>query len=343
MIRPDLAAIPAYVPGTSDPEALKLSSNEVAGQPLPAAAEAMAKAAITGNRYPDMGTTQLRTALGKHLGVDPGNIAVGCGSSALCQQLAQATSTPENNIVFPWRSFEAYPIFCRIAGAEPRPVPLLDDGHLDLHTIASTIDERTSLVYLCSPNNPSGAVVTRAEFDDFMARVPAHVTVALDEAYVEFNRDPDAVNGCDVWREHDNVLCLRTFSKAYGLAGVRIGYAFGHRDLIDAVNKVGVPFQVSAIAQAGALASLHHSDELLARLEDTVEVRDEVADRIGAARSQANFVWLPAEKCEREPADIAADLARRGVLVRAFPEGLRVTVTNCEEANEFLSAWDAVT
>ena len=343
MIRPDLANIPSYVPGTSDPEALKLSSNEVAGQPLPAAAEAMAQAAMHGNRYPDMGTTQLRTALGKHLSVDPGNIAVGCGSSALCQQLAQATSTPENNIVFPWRSFEAYPIFCRIAGAEPRPVPLLDDGHLDLHTIASTIDERTSLVYLCSPNNPSGAVVTRAEFDDFMARVPDHVTVALDEAYVEFNRDPDAVNGCDVWREHDNVLCLRTFSKAYGLAGVRIGYAFGHRELIDAVNKVGVPFQVSAIAQAGALASLHHSDELLARLEDTIEVRDEVADRIGAARSQANFVWLPAEKCSREPAAIAADLARRGVLVRAFPEGLRVTVTDREEADEFLSAWDAVT
>lgn len=342
MIRPDLAAIPAYVPGTSDPEALKLSSNEVAGQPLPAAAEAIAQAAHHSNRYPDMGALALREALARHLGTEPDNIAVGCGSSALCQQLAQATSAPGNNIVFPWRSFEAYPIFCRIAGAEPRPVPLLDDGHHDLPSIIRSIDEHTSLVFLCSPNNPSGTVITKDEFADFMDHIPEHVTVALDEAYFEFNRDPDAVNGQDIWREHDNVLCLRTFSKAYGLAGVRVGYAFGNRELVQAVNKVGVPFQVSAVAQAGAIASLAHSEELLARVEDTVEVRDEVAQRIGTYESQANFVWLPAEKLGRTPGEIAQDLAKRGVLVRAFDEGIRVTVTNREEAEEFLSAWDAI-
>ena len=340
MIRRDLDAIPAYVPGKTDPEALKLSSNEVAGTPLPAAAEAMAKAAAGGNRYPDMGAASLKLALARHLGVEVENIAVGCGSSALCQQLAQATSTPENNIVFPWRSFEAYPIFCRITGAEPRPVPLIDGAH-DLERMLSLIDDSTSLIFLCSPNNPTGAVISTADFHAFMARVPDHVTVALDEAYFEFNRDPQAVNGQEVWRDYPNVVCLRTFSKAYGLAGVRVGYAFGTPDLIAAVDKVGVPFQVSAVAQAGALASLQHSDELLARVEDTIDVRDDVAERIGAQHSQANFVWVPFD----DPADASrtADLlAQRGVLVRAFPEGLRVTVTNREESDEFLSAWDSL-
>ena len=340
MIRRDLDAIPAYVPGKTDPEALKLSSNEVAGVPLPAAAEAMAQAAAGGNRYPDMGAVALKRALANHLGVDPANVAVGCGSSALCQQLAQATSTPENNIIFPWRSFEAYPIFCRISGAEPRPVPLIDGAH-DLNQMLSRIDDSTSLIFLCSPNNPTGAVISAADFHSFMAQVPEHVTVALDEAYFEFNRDEQAVNGQDVWRDYSNLICLRTFSKAYGLAGVRVGYAFGNPELIAAVDKVGVPFQVSALAQAGAIASLEHSDELLARVEDTIDVRDEVAERIGAAHSQANFVWVPFEDPERAPA-IADRLARHGVLVRAFPEGLRITVTNREETDEFLSAWDAL-
>lgn len=340
MIRRDLDAIPAYVPGKTDPHALKLSSNEVAGAPLPAAAEAMAKAAMQGNRYPDMGAVSLRRALARHLGVEDGNVAVGCGSSALCQQLAQATSTDGNNIIFPWRSFEAYPIFCRIAGAEPRPVPLVDGSH-DLERMLSLIDASTSLVFLCSPNNPTGAVLSTADFRAFMARVPEHVTVALDEAYFEFNRDPDAVNGQEVWRDYPNLLCLRTFSKAYGLAGVRVGYAFGNAELVAAVNKVGVPFQVSAVAQVGAIASLEHSDELLARVEDTIEVRDEVADKIGAARSQANFVWVPFDDPERAPA-IADRLAQHGVLVRAFPEGLRITVTNRDETDELLSAWDAL-
>ena len=337
MIRHDLDAIPTYVPGKTDPDALKLSSNEVAGTPLPAAAEAMAKAAAGGNRYPDMGAVSLKRALSQHLGVEPENIAVGCGSSALCQQLAQATSTPDNNIIFPWRSFEAYPIFCRITGAEPRPVPLIHGAH-DLKRMLSLIDEKTSLIFLCSPNNPTGAVLSTSEFHDFMAEVPEHVTVALDEAYFEFNRDTTAVNGQDEWRDYPNLICLRTFSKAYGLAGVRVGYAFGNPELITAVDKVGVPFQVSSVAQAGAIASLQHSEELLARVEDTVAVRDDVADAVGAQHSQANFVWVP----DCDSADLAQQLATRGILVRAFPEGLRITVTNQEEADEFLSAWNAL-
>lgn len=288
-----------------------------------------------------MTSAELRAAIARHLGIAAGNVTVGCGSSALCQQLAQATSQPGTNIVFPWRSFEAYPIFARVCGAEPRPVPLRNDGTHDLPALLHAIDEDTSLVFLCSPNNPTGAVIGAADFREFMAQVPGHVTVALDEAYYEFNRDPDAVDGQDVWQDYQNLVCLRTFSKAYGLAGVRVGYAFGAEALVGAMDKVGIPFQVSAVAQAGALASLAHSEELLARVEDTIEVRDEVADRIGAARSQANFVWVPAGD-SFDPAAVAAQLAERGVLTRAFPEGLRVTVTNREEANEFLSAWDVL-
>lgn len=338
MIRRDLADIPSYVPGKSDPDALKLSSNEAPQGPLPSAVDAMVAAARGANRYPDMGAVSLRRALARHLGVEPENVTVGCGSSALCQQLVQATSTPENNVIFPWRSFEAYPIFCQVVGTQARPVPLLSDGKHDLERMLSLIDDSTSLIFLCSPNNPSGQVITRSEFAAFIERVPEHVTVALDEAYVEYNRDPDAVEGTSVFRDYPNLVCLRTFSKAYGLAGTRVGYAFGAPDLIEALDKMGIPFQVSAIAQAGAIASLQHSEELLARVEDTIEARDEVADGIGALRSQANFVWLP----DVDSAALARQLATRGILVRAFPEGLRVTVTNRDEAEEFLSAWKAI-
>lgn len=338
MIRRDLDDIPAYVPGTSDPDALKLSSNEAPEGPLPSAVAAMEAAARGANRYPDMASTSLRQALARHLGVEMENVTVGCGSSALCQQLVQATSRAENNVIFPWRSFEAYPIFCQVVGAQPRPVPLLADGKHDLERMLSLIDASTSLIFVCSPNNPSGQVITRSEFTAFMDRVPDHVTVALDEAYMEYNRDPEAVEGRTVFRDYPNLACLRTFSKAYGLAGARVGYAFGAANLIQALDKMGIPFQVSAVAQAGAIASLEHSEELLARVEDTVGARDVVADGIGALHSQANFVWLP----DVDSADLARQLATRGILVRAFPEGLRVTVTNREDAEEFLSAWEAI-
>lgn len=336
MIRDDLAAIPAYVPGTRTDDALKLSSNEVTGAPLPSAVKAMAAAAGGVNRYPDMGAVALKEALSEHLGLSDGyRVAVGTGSSALCQQLVQATTRAGEEVLFAWRSFEAYPIFARVVGATPVAVPLLNDGRHDLDAMADAITERTRVIFLCSPNNPSGQIITDSEFASFMARVPAEVVVALDEAYYEFNRDESAVVGTEAIAEYPNVVALRTFSKAYGLAGARVGYCFGPAALIDAVDKVAVPFSVSMLAQAGALASLAAADELLERTDETVAVRDRVADRVGARRSQANFVWLPGV----DAAAHAAALAEQNVLVRAFPEGLRVTVTTDEEAEEFLAAW----
>lgn len=335
MIRPDLESLPAYVPGARNERAIKLSSNECAEEPLPSVQEAMSRALATMNRYPDMGAVELRAALARHLGVDDAQVAVGTGSSALCQQLVTAAAGPGDEVVFPWRSFEAYPIFAQIAGATPVAVPLTADHRVDLPALAAAVTQDTKLVFVCNPNNPTGTTITDAEFAAFMASVPEDVLVALDEAYFEYNRAADTPVATDVITRYPNVVGLRTFSKAYGLAGARVGYAFGPRAIIEALNKVAVPFSVSSVAQVAALASLDAQDELHARVDATVAERSRVVEKLGLSESQANFVWLP-----REGQDLADRLAAEGVLVRVFPEGIRVTVTNAEETDALLEAWD---
>lgn len=339
IVRADISEIPSYVPGKRLADALKLSSNEVAHPPLPAAVAAMAEAAAAANRYPDMGATDLVHAIAKHLKLRPEQVAVGCGSSALCQQLVQITCTTGDEVVFPWRSFEAYPIFARVAGATPRSVPLTADHRVDLPALAAAITPATRLVFVCNPNNPTGTTITKQEFEEFMAVVPPTTLVALDEAYFEFVRTQDTPMGTEVVVKHENVVALRTFSKAYGLAGVRVGYAFGNPAIIAALNKVAIPFGVSAVAQAGAIASLAGAAQLLERTNETVSERDRVARAIGAIPSEANFVWIPTETA----ATLAQQLADQGVIVRAFPEGVRITVTDHAEANRFLAAWNSIT
>ena len=338
IVRADISEIPSYVPGKRLADALKLSSNEVAHPPLPAAVAAMAEAAAAANRYPDMGATDLVHAIAKHLKLRPEQVAVGCGSSALCQQLVQITCATGDEVVFPWRSFEAYPIFARVAGATPRPVPLTADHRVDLPALAPA----TRLVFVCNPNNPTGTTITKQEFEEFMPVVPPTTLVALDEAYFEFVRTQDTPMGTEVVVKHENVVALRTFSKAYGLAGVRVGYAFGNPAIIAALNKVAIPFGVSAVAQAGAIASLAGAAQLLERTNETVSERDRVARAIGAIPSEANFVWLPTKTTETA-ATLAQQLADQGVIVRAFPEGVRITVTDHAEANRFLAAWNSIT
>ena len=339
IVRADISEIPSYVPGKRLADALKLSSNEVAHPPLPAAVAAMAEAAAAANRYPDMGATDLIHAIAKHLKLRPEQVAVGCGSSALCQQLVQITCKTGDEVVFPWRSFEAYPIFARVAGATPRPVPLTADHRVDLPALAAAITPATRLVFVCNPNNPTGTTITKQEFEEFMAVVPPTTLVALDEAYFEFVRTQNTPMGTEVVVKHENVVALRTFSKAYGLAGVRVGYAFGNPAIITALNKVAIPFGVSAVAQAGAIASLAGAAQLLERTNETVSERDRVARPIGAIPSEANFVWIPTEPA----ATLAQQLADQGVIVRAFPEGVRITVTDHAEANRFLAAWNSIT
>jgi len=343
--REDLAALPAYVPGRSIPGAIKLASNEVAAGPLPSVTKVIADAANEVNRYPDMAMVALTERIARHVGVDPDRIAAGCGSVSVCQQLIQATCAGrEDEVIFPWRSFEAYPIITQVVGATPRPVPLTAGHGLDLDAMAAAVTGRTRMIFVCNPNNPTGSALRGDELVRFLDAVPQDVLVAVDEAYREFVTDPDVPDGLGLLDGRDNVAVLRTFSKAYGLAGLRVGYAVAAPELVAASRKVCVPFSVNAVAQAAAVASLDAADELLARCRDIAAERERVRDALLAAGyevppSQANFVWLPLR--ERTAAFNEHLLANR-VVVRAFAgDGARVTIGLPAENDAFLAAAQA--
>lgn len=343
-IRPDLADFPAYVPGRSFPGAVKLASNEVTAGPLPSVATAIADAAAGANRYPDNTNAALREALGAALGVGVDRIAVGCGSVSLCQELVQIAAGPGDEVLFPWRSFEAYPVVTKVAGATPVPVPLTPDHAHDLDAMAAAVTDRTRLIFLCNPNNPTGRTLTADEITRFLDAVPAHVLVALDEAYFEYVR-PDAAgppiaDGVALAEGRPNVVVLRTFSKAYGLAGLRVGYAVADPAIVEALGKVHTPFAVSVVAQAAAIASLSVSDELLARTDAVAAERLRVRDALLAAGyevppSGGNFVWLPLGV---HSAAYGAASAAAGVLVRPYgTDGVRVTIGDPDENDAFLA------
>ncbi|WP_024795895.1 histidinol-phosphate transaminase [Tomitella biformata] len=348
--RPDLESLPAYVPGRSAPNLIKLASNETTFGPLPTVAKAIADAAANANRYPDIGAVALTEALATKLGVRPDEVAVGCGSVALCQQIVQATCVGSDEALFAWRSFEAYPIVAQVAGATPVPVPLDANATHDLDAMAAAVTERTRIVFICNPNNPTGTVVGEAAIERFIAAVPKHVVVVLDEAYIEYMRAGDGRTDNDpngqvpdslaIAKRHSNVVILRTFSKAYGLAGLRVGYAVGAPTVIAALRKVFIPFSVSSVAQAAAIASLEAQDELLARTDAVVAERARMRAALTAAGydvapSGANFLWLPLGAGSQ---DFAARSAEAGVLVRPYgDDGVRVTVGAPHENDAFLA------
>lgn len=342
-LRAALTALPVYVPGRTVPGALKLASNESSAPLLPQVQAAVAAAVAQGNRYPDNGVVALRELLAGRFGVTADQIAVGCGSVALCQQIIQAVADAGDEVLYPWRSFEVYPILTGICGATSVQVPLRPDQSIDLDALADAVTERTKVIFLCTPNNPTGTAVGAAELDRFLDRVPPSVLVVVDEAYVEYNDAPDRLSA-QALLQRSNVLLLRTFSKAYGLAGVRVGYAVAADVAVArAVRHTGVPFAVSQPAQAAALASLEPDveAELLARAGEVVVERGRVHAelcRLGypVVASRANFVWLPlvsstvawAEACENA-----------GVIVRAFADaGARVTVSTADDNTRFLEA-----
>jgi histidinol-phosphate aminotransferase len=336
-LRPDIDAIAGYVPGRSDAGAIKLASNEVAFGPLPSVVEAIAQAATSSNRYPDNRSAELADALAKSLGVTVEHVLVGCGSVALCHDLVTVTCTdPADEVVMAWRSFETYPIAAAIAGARAVQVPLREHTH-DLQALAAAIGSHTRLVFVCNPNNPTGTVVQPDELERFLDAVPPHVLIVLDEAYIEFAHTD--VDGVELGRARPNVLVLRTFSKAYGLAGLRVGYAVGDPSVITALGRVHVPFSVNRLAQAAACASLSARDELLARAHGVVAERERVRSALLAAGfavppSETNFVWLALEARSAAFADACAD---RGVLVRAYgADGVRVTIGGSTENDTFL-------
>ncbi|NUS43225.1 MAG: histidinol-phosphate transaminase [Mycobacteriaceae bacterium] len=342
-LRSDLSAIPAYVPGRNDPDAIKLASNEVTFGPLPAALEAIAAAAALANRYPDNRSSELADAIAKSLRVDPGRVLVGCGSVALCHDIVQiACDAPSDEVAMAWRSFETYPIATRIAGATPVQVPLTADHVHDLAALTAAITDNTRVVFVCNPNNPTGTALGRGALERFLDAVPASVLVVLDEAYSEYLRvaSDDFPDGVELGRTRPNVVVLRTFSKAYGLAGLRVGYAVGDPSVISALSQVHVPFSVSRVAQAAALASLRARDELLARTDSLVAERGRVRSALLAAGyavppSQTNFVWLPLGERSAAYATASADA---GVLIRAYgADGVRITIGEPRENDAFLA------
>ena len=343
-LRPELADLPAYTPGKTVPGAIKLASNETVHGPLPSVRAAIAAATDTINRYPDNGHIELKEQLAGFLSKDgdvgPERIAVGCGSVSLCQQLIQITCSVGDEVVFGWRSFEVYPLQVRVAGATPVQVPLRDHT-FDLDAMLAAITDRTRLVFVCNPNNPTSTVVDPDELNRFVAAVPPDILVCIDEAYVEYIRDGMLPDSLGLARDYPNVVVLRTFSKAYGLAGLRVGYAVGDPEVITALGKVYVPFTASTISQAAAIASLQAADELLARTDAVVDERRRVTAALtemgySVPDSQANFVWLPLAERTADFAAQAAEQAR--VLVRPYGnEGARVSIGSVEENDAFLT------
>lgn len=333
-----LANIPAYKPGVApQDERQKLSSNENPFGPLPGVVERAAAQLQRMNRYPDAGVTALGEALAARIGLTPEHFAFGTGSVSVLFALLDAWCGPADEVVHAWRSFEAYPIAVDLPGATAVRVPLTADRRHDLPAMAAAMTDRTKVVLVCTPNNPTGAIVTAAEFDEFMSAVPPHVLVVVDEAYLEFVRDLDAVAGLDALGRFPNVVVLRTFSKAYGLAGLRVGYAIAHPSIASTIRKALPPFGVTDIAQAAALASLEAEDELWLRVESIVAERDRVLAALrdqgwDVTDSQANFVWLPLGDRSAEFAEHVHPLA-----VRPFPEGVRVTIADPATNGEFLA------
>ena len=340
-LRPEIDSLPAYKAGQmpaprTDIETYKISSNETPFEPPEAVRRAIERAAATVHRYPDPFSRRLTGALARRFDVAQEQIALGTGSVAVVGQLIWAAAGPGDSVVYPWRSFEAYPIWVQMTGARSVQVPLLADERHDLPLMLEAIDDSTRIVFVCNPNNPTGEAVRRDELTEFIDAVPSDVIVVLDEAYREFISDTDVPDGLDFFHEQNNVVVMRTFSKAYGLAGLRVGFAIAPEPIAEGMRKTALPFGVSSIAEDAALAALGCEDELFARVRHLSQERDRVWQALADQGwdihpSHANFVWLRLGERTQEFAQ-ACDAA--GITIRAFPdEGVRISVAE-EEAND---------
>lgn len=337
-LRPDLDTLPAYKAGQrpvprEDLVVYKISSNENPYPPLPSVLDTISRAALDTHRYPDPFSQRLVAAIAERFDVPESHIALGTGSVALCGQIIASACSPGDEVVYPWRSFEAYPIWTQIYGAVSVQVPLLPDEKHDLEKMIASITPRTRVIFICSPNNPTGQVVTRDELELFLDRVPRDIVVVLDEAYFEFVVGDDIADGIDVYRNRPNVVVLRTFSKAYGLAGLRVGFGIAHDKIAEALRKTATPFGVSIIAEEAAVASLAAEDELLARVAAIVAERDRVWNALRdqgwhMERTEANFIWL---RLGERTMDFVQACEAAGITIRPFAgEGVRITIAETE-------------
>lgn len=355
-VRPVFNTLPSYAAGKppAPVEGLtqyKLSSNENPLGPVPEVARVLAEFA-TVHRYPDPLSTALRQKLSARLGVDADDIVTGAGSLGALNQILKTfagvnTDGVQDEVIYAWRSFEAYPILVGIMGARSVQVPNLPDGSHDLDTMAAAITERTRLILVCTPNNPTGPAVTESQIRAFLAKVPAHIPVVIDEAYFEFcaastvpETEEAPLNGLDIYRDYENVIILRTFSKAQGLAGLRVGYSISHPQITQHLRVAATPFAVTALAEAAAIASIEHEDAVMERVSHLVSERERVTARLRELgydfpSTYANFVWLPLGERTGEFVQLMAEHA---LSVRAFgTEGVRVSIGEMEANDRFLS------
>lgn len=350
-----LARMPGYqagVPTGQAPEQVakgeiaQLASNESPWPPHPKVVEAIERAAAAMHRYPDPDATLLRRRLAERYETEPGRVAVGNGSCEILLAAAEALCEPGAEILYAWPAFSMYPYLPALTGAREVRVPLTDDGVHDLDAMAAEVTAATQLLLVCNPNNPTATHIPAARIAAFCEQVPSHVTIVLDEAYVEFQTDDDPDATVDLLGEFPNLVVLRTFSKCYGLAGLRVGYALCSSEFRAAVDAVRQPFSVNAIAQAAAAEAVLHSDDVLRRVERTVAERLRVEEglaEIGLATtdSQANFSWV--DLGDADEAQVVAGLAARRIAVRAGtplggPGHIRVTYGTPEENGRFLAA-----
>lgn len=342
-------SLPAYRPGKAASQAemehgienaIKLASNEAPWGPLPTVVEAMTQALTGINRYADHRATGLREAIAPWVGVNNDQVTVGCGSVGILQQLVFSYVDAGDDVVYPWRSFEIYPVFTQLAGGTSIQVPLVDD-RFDLDAVAAAVTARTKLVILANPNNPTGTAIGVDDLRAFAEKVPANAIIVMDEAYHEF-MDPglgDSV--ATLLPDFPNLIILRTFSKAQGLAALRVGYAMAEPEIIATIDKTQAPFSINGIAQHAALASIVAHDDVMDRVGTLIEERNRVAAALAdrgyrLPKSEANFVWLPLGQMTD---DVYLELEKAGVVTRPFPgEGVRVTIGSAEENDRFLAA-----
>ncbi len=333
-LRSALAEFPAYVPGKPPAGApgltpYKLSSNEHHLPPLSGILDVIADAGKVPAAYPDPKATQLVADIAAYAEVDVSEVVPGAGASEVLSALTNITLEAGTSVVYPWPSFEMYPILASARGAEKRAVPLLTDGRHDFQGMAAEIDDTTRLILLCSPNNPTGPSVRAEEFEGFMAEVPPNVIVALDEAYWEFATDAEAVAGVDAYRRHPNLVVVRTFSKAHGLAGLRVGYGIADPEIAAGLRQVVAPFGVTAGAQAGARESLARVDEVLVRAKEIAATRDQFAQDLRdlgcrVPDAQGNYVWVALDADAAVAFEDAC--AAQAVAVRRLNGGVRISI-----------------
>jgi histidinol-phosphate aminotransferase len=329
---------------------VKLASNETPFSPHPQVLEAIEGQLRTLNRYPDPEKTALRRAIANRYEVGAGKVAVGNGSCEILLAAAEALLEPGAEIVYAWPSFSMYPHLAAASGARAIEVPLDEEGRHDLDAMAREVTHATRIVLVCNPNNPTATALPVEQIDEFVKALPRHVAVILDEAYIEFTTLQDPDESLSLLKSHPNLVLLRTFSKVYGLCGIRVGYALGTEDFRMAVDRVRQPFSVNALAQAAAVEALRHQDEIASRVERTAVERLHMEEEIGergltTTDSEANFSWVSLG--DRDEAAVLRGLAERGVIVRGGAalgsEGhFRVTYGTRSENDRFLSALDDV-